>query len=410
MPIEVDHDLLSTQLKMIDLTQEDLRNVHALQPLILEHIDEIIETFYSTILEVSNLKKIITDNSTVERLRTTLRQHIIEIFSGHIDNGYIQKRLRIAEVHQRIGLESKWYIGSFQNLQNAFLDIIHRSIPNSKQCLTYTKAVTKLLNFEQQLVIEAYDLKSLEAREKVHEQVRQEVKHKIGLVSQELAALTEQTSASTEQLVASSNQVNELFLHSADMAQTSRQLALTGSDKLNELETQMESILERSLQMESSLSELIQSSDQMRTIVRIVQEISAQTRILSFNASIEAARAGQHGAGFAVVASEVKKLSEETTKAVKQISELIQQSNSQSQEVVQSILEVRQLVQSGRVQSEQTGKAFERILIAFESSLAEINKLESELNSLVKAIEEVGRATTKVASSAEDLNTVTQNF
>ncbi|WP_239618100.1 globin-coupled sensor protein [Cohnella mopanensis] len=410
MAFELDQDLLIKQLQMIDLTQEDLRNVHSLQPLIIEHIDEIIETFYSTILEVAGLKQIITENSTVDRLRTTLKQHVIEIFSGHIDDEYIRKRLRIAEVHQRIGLESKWYIGSFQNLQSTFLDIIHRYTPDSKQSLIYSKAVTKLLNLEQQLVIEAYDKKSLEEREKVHAQVREEVKHKIGLVSQELAALTEQTSASTEQLIASSNQVNELFLHNADLAQVSRQLAVTGSDKLNELEQQMESILKRSLQMESSLAELIHSSDQMRTIVRIVQEIASQTRILSFNASIEAARAGSHGAGFAVVANEVKKLSEDTGKAVKQISELILLSNSRSQEVVNSIHEVKQLVQSGQRQSEQTGEAFDRILLALESSLAEISKLQIELTSLVKAIEEVGNATTKVASSAEDLNTVTQNF
>ncbi|QJD86102.1 globin-coupled sensor protein [Cohnella herbarum] len=410
MTIEMGNDKLSAQLKMIDLTKEDIRMIQSIQPVIIERINEIIDVFYATILKVTTLRQIITDHSTIERLRTTLTQHIIELFSGHIDNEYVLKRLRIAVVHQRIGLEPKWYIGSFQNLQNTFLDIIHGSVSDSRTSLIYGKAVTKLLNFEQQLVLEAYDKINAEEREKVHEQVRREVKHKIGLVSQELAALTEQTSASTEQLIASSNQVNDLFLHSADLAHDSRMLAIDGSDKMNELTLRMESIQERSLRMEASLSELARSSNQMQTIVRIVQQISSHTKLLSLNASIEAARAGQHGAGFAVVASEVKKLSEETANAVKQIGELIQQSNSHTQEVVESVLDVKQHVKSGQTQSERTGETFNQIMQALENNLSEISKVESELRALVKTIEEVGIATTKVASSAEYLNTVTQNF
>ncbi|BBI31019.1 globin-coupled sensor protein [Cohnella abietis] len=408
--IDVSNQQLTTQLKMIDLTSEDLRIIHAIQPMIVEHIDEIIEAFYTTIVDVSVLKNIIIEHSTVERLRGTLKQHIIEIFSGRINSEYIQKRLRIAEVHQRIGLEPKWYIGSFQNLQNTFLKIIHHYAQDNQQSLTYGKAITKLLNFEQQLVIEAYEKQNIEQMERYNKQIREEVKHKIGLVSQELAALTEQTSASTEQLIASSSHVNESFLHSANMAQASRQLALIGSEKISDLKRRIESIYQRSLQMESSVAQLILSSEQISSIVRIVQQISGQTKLLSLNAGIEAARAGKHGAGFAVVAGEVKKLSEDSSKAVKQISELVQLSNAHTQEVVQSIEEVKHLVELGQHESEQTRERFDHILLSLESSMNEMNKVELELEELVRVIEEVGSSTTKVASSAEDLNAATQNF
>jgi heme-based aerotactic transducer len=120
MTIEMGNEQLSTQLRMINLTKEDLRMIRSIQPVMIESIDEIIEIFYETILKVAALRQIITDHSTIDRLRTTLKQHIIELFSGHLDNEYVLKRLRIAVVHQRIGLEPKWYIGSFQNLQNTF--------------------------------------------------------------------------------------------------------------------------------------------------------------------------------------------------------------------------------------------------------------------------------------------------
>ncbi|MCR8658654.1 globin-coupled sensor protein [Paenibacillus endoradicis] len=408
--IEVDSDQLTTQLKMIDLSEDDIRMVQTIEPLIIEHIDEIIDTFYATIIEVTALKEIITEHSTIERLKSTLKQHIIELFSGRINSEYIQKRLRIAEVHQHIGLEPKWYIGSFQNLQNIFINIIHRYAKDSRESLTYVKAISKLLNFEQQLVIEAYDKKNTEQIERYNNEVREEVKHKIGLVSQELAALTEQTSNSTEHLLTSSSQVNESFLQSSNMAQSSRLLALAGSQKINELERRIETIHERSLHMENSVAQLTHSSEQIKTIVHIVQEISGQSKMLSLNAGIEAARAGQHGVGFGVVAKEMKKLSEDTREAVKQISEFIQQSSTHTQEVVQSIQEVKHDVELGQIESTQTRETFNQILLSLESSFDELNKVETELEALVKVIEEVGSASIKVASSAEDLNTVTHNF
>ncbi|MFX3634001.1 MAG: protoglobin domain-containing protein [Candidatus Pristimantibacillus sp.] len=106
--IEVDSDQLTAQLKMIDLSLEDLRLIQSIQPIIMANIDEIIDAFYAKIIEVTALKCIITKHSSLDRLKDTLKEHIIEIFSGRINREYIQKRLQIAEVHQRIGLEPKW--------------------------------------------------------------------------------------------------------------------------------------------------------------------------------------------------------------------------------------------------------------------------------------------------------------
>ncbi|MFX3634000.1 MAG: methyl-accepting chemotaxis protein [Candidatus Pristimantibacillus sp.] len=295
-------------------------------------------------------------------------------------------------------------------MQSTFLSIVYRYSEDGQQSLKYGRIITKLLNFEQQLVIEAYDKKNTEQKEIYNQQVREEVKQNIGLVSQELAALTEQTSASTEQLIASSNHVNESFLYSMHMAQSSRVLALTGSEKVNELERRIASIHDRSLRMGNSVQQLIQSSEQIAMIVQIVLHISGQTKLLSLNAGIEAARSGQHGAGFAVVAGEMKKLSEDTSKAVKQINAFMQQSSTHTEEVVQSIEEVKQQVALGQQESEQTRAMFNQILVSLESSLDEISTVETELGALIKVIEEVGSASMKVASSAEDLNTVTQNF
>ncbi|MDT9105944.1 protoglobin domain-containing protein, partial [Escherichia coli] len=63
---------------------------------------------------------------------------------------------RIASIHLRIGLEPKWYMGAFQDLLLSMMNIYEAAIPDLHELLKAIKATTKILNLEQQLVLEAF--------------------------------------------------------------------------------------------------------------------------------------------------------------------------------------------------------------------------------------------------------------
>ncbi|GEB34925.1 hypothetical protein BPA01_45050 [Brevibacillus parabrevis] len=154
------------QMNMINLTQRDLELIAGLRPLVVAQIEHITASFYEAILHVDSLKEIITSHTTVNRLRQTLSNHLIEMFDGYIDEAFIEKRMRIAMVHQKIGLPPKWYMGSFQNLLSALLRIVDDLKDTHPDCPALAQAVTKLLSFEQQLVLEAYEKQTREEEQR----------------------------------------------------------------------------------------------------------------------------------------------------------------------------------------------------------------------------------------------------
>ncbi|WP_163704292.1 globin-coupled sensor protein [Paenibacillus jilunlii] len=395
---------------MIDLSVEDLVLLRRMKPIVEKDIDYISDQFYKTVLGVDKLQAIILEHSSIERLKKTLREHIIEMFEGSINEEYIAKRLTIAKIHKRVGLEPKWYLSAFQNLQNVFITVIYNETDRDDERLKVVQTVTKLLNLEQQLVLEAYEKENIREKEEQYLLVKNELKQKIAEFSGELIDLSIDTNAAVEQLVASSNEVNNTFRRTATSALESQGMATEGHGHLDSLTGQINLIYESTHAMVRSVNELSSSSKQIQKIVAAVQDIADQTKILSLNATIEAARAGEHGKGFGVVAGEVSRLAEDTKNTVVRIGELTQQSGSLTIQVVEEIRKVQELTKSGKLQSIETSQLFSDIVKSMQLSTQEIVTVEEEIKVLIQTIEGIGSSTAQTAASAEYFKKATDNL
>lgn len=84
------------QVDMIQLTIGDLCIIRSLQEVVKEHLTQIVGDFYKNLEKEPSLMKIISDNSSVERLKKILHRHMFEMFSGTIDDAYVKQRYIIA--------------------------------------------------------------------------------------------------------------------------------------------------------------------------------------------------------------------------------------------------------------------------------------------------------------------------
>jgi len=396
-------------LKMAGFTIYDLAAIQLLQLYVKQNIEKIVDNFYSNLANEPSLMKIIEDHSSVERLKKTLTDHLIQLFSGKIDSEFIQQRYKIAQVHVRIGLQPKWYMLAFADLTNSLNEIVFENTTSKEEYAAFSNALNKILSIEQVIVLEAYD-KENERVKKISQMEKEKAQNEVHDMAEELACITEQASVSLQQVSGQSVQLVSVAKESSLSVQEIEQQYLDAQQRLNAQMEAMKKIEIRMDEVNEQIGILKGTSAKIQDVTGIVSSIADQTNLLALNAAIEAARAGEHGKGFAVVADEVRKLAVQTKSSLANVSTLISDTNKGIEGVTESVAEANDLVSDGVKEITQLDQFFDQVFTLMEQIKKGSMKIDEELQSLVTVIEEISNGVNNVAVSTDHLNEIAKQM
>jgi methyl-accepting chemotaxis protein len=206
----------------------------------------------------------------------------------------------------------------------------------------------------------------------------------VSSASQALSQGTTEQATSVQEITANLEQMNAIINQNAANSGETRRIAVKGAREAEE--------------GGKAVQETVGAMHKIADRVTIIEEIARQTNLLALNAAIEAARAGEHGRGFSVVASEVRKLSERSQVAAKEIGELAtssvriaERSGSLLGELLPSIRKTSELVEEVAAGSSEQA-----------TGVQQINRAMSQVDSVT---ERSATAAEQLASTAEEMTT-----
>jgi len=172
---------------------------------------------------------------------------------------------------------------------------------------------------------------------------------------------------------------------------------------------------EASERVNTAISEMDISSQKINIIMNTITEIASQTNLLSLNASIEAARAGDAGRGFSVVASEIRKLSEQSATAANDISKIIDGIQTQSKKAVSEMNITKVVITDQGKAVEETKQIFGKIsltILNLKNEVDKIDEMNKEMTSkkvdIINVMEEISASAQQNSAATEQISASSQ--
>ncbi|MBJ6723100.1 methyl-accepting chemotaxis protein [Geomonas sp. Red875] len=202
-----------------------------------------------------------------------------------------------------------------------------------------------------------------------------------------------------EQMSVTSGDIAQNCARAAEGSRQTSEAAASGARVVDETIVLMNNIASRVKESAQTVESLGTRSEQIGEIVGTIEDIADQTNLLALNAAIEAARAGDQGRGFAVVADEVRALAERTSKATREISDMIRGIQQEIGTAVQAMHQGVHEVSKGSDKAAESGQALQEILVM-------INDVTGQIHQVATAAEEQTATTTEISGNIHQINTV----
>uniref|UniRef100_C5D9M8 Methyl-accepting chemotaxis sensory transducer n=1 Tax=Geobacillus sp. (strain WCH70) TaxID=471223 RepID=C5D9M8_GEOSW len=217
------------------------------------------------------------------------------------------------------------------------------------------------------------------------------------------SAVSMQTAAeSVDDVLRIANQVQQKANQSEQLAKEMVTTLHKSREVISSLVSGIEQLARNNQTSLSAVERLEQHAKEVENIISLVGDIAGQTNLLALNASIEAARAGEHGKGFAVVAEEVRKLADESAKAVQGISELIQNIQKEVAHVVSQIHEQVKSANEEAAKGADTNDAIAEMTKSIHEVVRSVHEIAELAKEQMSHIEKASIQSQEVAAIAEE--------
>lgn len=236
-----------------------------------------------------------------------------------------------------------------------------------------------------------------------------EAAHHVSDYADEQVQYTSDIAVSIEQMGASIKEVAEnaasTTTAAADMSERNKQ----GLQDMQKLDVGIHDVQELFLKLDKINEKLQQSSFQVNKVIEIIDRVAEQTNILSINATIEAAHAGEYGRGFTVVAQEVRELAKKTKASTKEIASAIAENTKLSSEVSDVIHDSLDLIENSVKRSESTIDGMFVVANEIETVGSMVQRIASATIEQSAAAESIGHSIESVVRLAQETRTDANN-
>lgn len=247
--------------------------------------------------------------------------------------------------------------------------------------------------------------------------------NKIRDVNENLVATSSSQAAASQETAASVAEIESIAAKNAENGRFVKENADQTLESVNLGYQRVEQIREHTQQLDAmgeSLRQHVQDNEQeLRTIVQLIQKINErvssiheivfQTKLLSFNASVEAARAGASGAGFAVVAEEVRKLAEMSGQVAHQITELVSSSEQQVKSIIEGTKErFEALLHENQSHLSENRSSVEELFEVFSQIKDQVQKVTDLVSDMAQSNQEQQLGFSEISKAVQNIDSAVQ--